>query len=86
MYILTSSILSRLCCFRFKSGNVLVVNVNKKNTHIVQRLRGHEDEIHSIAWRHCTEDLGGTEGRNSHHLALLNAFYRPLRGFLNVLF
>ena len=34
---------------RYRSGNILVVDTERGGT-IVERLRGHNDEVHSISW------------------------------------
>ena len=37
------------CICRYKSGLILLIDV-KKGGYILNRLRGHDEEIHSLAW------------------------------------
>ena len=39
-----------LCLCSYKTGAITVLDVSKKNPVSLQRLRGHDDEIHSICW------------------------------------
>ena len=39
-----------VCVHRYKTGAVVVLDVAKKNPVSLQRLRGHDDEIHCICW------------------------------------
>jgi len=44
---------SRECCVwlhSYRTGAVVVLDVAKKNPVSLQRLRGHDDEIHCICW------------------------------------
>lgn len=35
--------------FSYKDGIVVIIDISKKGE-VIHRLRGHDDEIHSIAW------------------------------------
>lgn len=38
-----------LFCLRYKDGMIVLIDVSKKGE-VMHRLRGHDDEIHSLAW------------------------------------
>ena len=39
-----------LLLYSYKTGAVVILDVAKKNAVSLQRLRGHDDEIHCICW------------------------------------
>lgn len=41
--------LKELLCRRYKDGMIVLIDVSKKGE-VIHRLRGHDDEIHSLAW------------------------------------
>jgi len=44
------SVLTVLWLYSYKTGAVMILDVAKKNAVSLQRLRGHDDEIHCICW------------------------------------
>lgn len=38
-----------LFCLRYKDGMIVLIDLSKKGE-VIHRLRGHDDEIHSLAW------------------------------------
>lgn len=40
---------SERCALRYKDGMIVLIDVSKKGE-VMHRLRGHDDEIHSLAW------------------------------------
>lgn len=65
--------------FSYKDGIVVIIDISKKGE-VVHRLRGHDDEIHSIAW--CPlpgEDclpINQEENSGSRHLRKGSVFFR----------
>jgi gem associated protein 5 len=37
-------------CFRYRNGAVVIIDVSKKSREIVQKLKGHDEEIHCVCW------------------------------------
>jgi len=48
VYITTSDLLSYIYN-RYKSGVILVLDV-RKEVQVLQRLRGHDEEVHCVVW------------------------------------
>ena len=50
--------------YSYKNGQVLVVDIGRKgNSVIIQKLRGHDDEIHSVVW--CPQPGGNLQQGSS---------------------
>ena len=59
--------------FRYKSGQILLIDV-KRGGYILNKLRGHDEEIHSLVW--CPvpgEEFKPTTG-NQHDITDLETF------------
>ena len=39
-----------LISVRYKTGIVLVVDISGQRSDVLQRLRGHDEEVHSVSW------------------------------------
>ena len=50
--------------YSYKTGAVVVLNVAKKTPVSLQRLRGHDDEIHCICWAPLCSQKTDHEGLN----------------------
>ena len=77
-----------MCCdlHRYKSGSVLIVNT-ERNGQVVQRLRGHDEEIHGVCW--CPElgeepDWIAEKGLNK--ITNINTLQRKICGIVKNLY
>jgi len=55
-------ILMVLWSSRYKTGAIVVLDVAKKSPASLQRLRGHDDEIHCICWAPSVHQRTDDEG------------------------